>query len=174
MGCASGGPTPAAAVPAADPNATPEWYDNPPLYDDALSGVGLSSAQMDNLRTQQAEAAARTSIAYTLRTVATAMITDYAREAGAGAQAASLKFIESIARQITAADLRGAAIVQRKTINGTTYALATYSKADAAKAAADIIENEASLYAEFKAMNAVDAMNAALREANLVPEPVTK
>jgi hypothetical protein len=138
----------------------PDFVANPPLSDEFIFGVG--SAKLNNTSTsmQAADARARTDIATKLNTEVQAMIIDYSRTAGTeNSQTAALLFYESISRQLTEARLTGVEVVQRERTNdGTYWTLSRISKKDAAQVAADVIESEASKYAEFKAMEALRMM----------------
>ena len=149
-----------------DPNI-PDFVANPPVSDLYIYGVG--SAQFSNNSSQAmaaADARARVDLAAKLRTEVQAMIIDYSRIAGTeNNQTANLTFYESISRQLTDATLRGVEVEQRdRSKDGTYWSLVRISKADAAQVAADIIESEASQYAEFKAMEALKMMEAQLNK----------
>jgi hypothetical protein len=170
MGCASSSPT-----VGTDPSDLPDFVLNPPSQEDAIFGMGSAKLSSDNQSMSIAEARARQSLAFQLNANVQAMITDYSREAGTQNNTASLEFVESVGRQVTQAQLNGVVPVKREKLkDGTWWVLVSYSKADAAKAAAGIIENEASRYAEFKAMDALQRMDDQLSKINTTPEPVTK
>jgi hypothetical protein len=147
---------------AKDPTI-PSIVANPPTAEDAIFGVGGAKMGNANLSLQAADARARADLSTKLSTYVEAMIVDYARSAGTDNNQASLTFYESISRQLTNATLTGVEVVQREqTSDGTYWTLVRMSKADAARQAADAItdvyENEASRYAEFKAMDALKMM----------------
>ncbi|MDR1301585.1 MAG: hypothetical protein LBK43_03835 [Treponema sp.] len=153
----------------------PDFVMNPPLQEDAIFGIGSAKLSSDNQSLTMADARARQSLAFQLNANVQAMITDYARSAGTENSQASLEFSESIGRQLTQTTLSGAIAVKReKAKDGTLWVLMSYSKADAAKAAAGIIETEASKYAEFKAMEALKMMDQQLDRINTKPEAVTR
>jgi hypothetical protein len=138
-------------------------------------GIGSAKQSSDNLSMTMAEARARQNIAQQLSTLAKGMITDYARDAGTTNNQASLNLAESVSQQLTQATLNGVTPRQRwKAPDGTWWYLVEYKKADAARAATGIIDNEAARYAEFKALNSLEAMEKKLAEANGKPEPVTE
>ncbi|MDR0630217.1 MAG: LPP20 family lipoprotein [Treponema sp.] len=153
----------------------PDFVMNPPLQEDAIFGIGSAKLATVNQSLTMAEARARQSLAFQLNANVQAMITDYARSAGTTNSQASLEFSESIGRQLTQTTLSGAIPVRREqTKDGTFWVLISYSKADAARAAADIIENEASRYAEFKAMEALKLMDQQLERIDTKPEVVSQ
>jgi len=142
-----------------DPNI-PSFVANPPVDANYIFGVGSARLASTQQSLQTADARSRTDIAFKLDVEVQAMITDYQRTSGTVTnQAAGLEFVESVSRQLTAANLRGVEVVSREqTADGAYWALARISKSDAAKAAAEVLETEASRYAEFKAMDALRMM----------------
>jgi hypothetical protein len=155
FGCSSG-------PKSRDPNV-PDWVLNPPTQEDVIYGIGTAKLSNVNQSMTIAEARARTSLAFQLNTAVQAMITDYNRSAGTENSQASLNFAESVSRQLTQTKLTGAVPDKREqTKDGIWWVRVKYGKADAAKAASDIIENEASRYAEFKATEALKLLDANL------------
>jgi hypothetical protein len=168
VGCGS---TPAAAPSSERAANLPSIVFYPPSAEDAVFGVGMSNSTNQASALEHAKARARTDLSMKLNAQVKAMITDYTREAGTENNTVSLNFYESISQQLTNSTLAGVEDVKTEsTADGYIWTLVRMSKADAAKAAAakvqDVIENEASQYAEFKAMNALEAMNAQLDKAN--------
>jgi hypothetical protein len=155
-----------------DPNV-PEWLnDFPP--EDALWGIGSAKQSTDNMSMQIAEARARQNIANQLNVEVQGMITDYARDAGTIDNQTSLALVETVSRQVTNANLSGATPITRwRAPNGAWWYRVQLKKADAARAAADIIDSEAARYSEFKAMEALKLMDAQLAKKNDKPVPLT-
>jgi hypothetical protein len=152
----------------------PEWLDKYPP-EEVIWGIGSAKQSSDNLSMSMAESRARQNIAFQVSTQVQAMITDYARDAGATNNQASLNLAETVGRQLTQAQLNGVNIVERwKAPDGAWWYLLEYKKADAARAAADIIDSEAARYAEFKALEALKLMDAQLSKTNVKPVPVTE
>ena len=150
---------------AEDPNI-PSFVSNPPTDDKFIFGVGSAKMTSTSLALQAADARARTDISNKLNTEVQAMIIDYSRTAGTETnQTTALTFYESISRQLTEAKLRNVEVVKREqTADGSYWTLARISKEDAAQVAADVIESEASRYAEFKAMEALKMMDQQLNK----------
>jgi hypothetical protein len=171
-----GSAPPPAAAPESD---IPDWYLNPPDAENAVFGTGSAKMTNKNLAMQAAEARARTSIAFTLKANVQAMITDYAKEAGNVNESSSLSFVESISQQLTDAKLTGAKLYKRGIgKDGTVYVAVMLDNNVAAQIAADqansVLESEASQYAEFKAMNALERMQQQLANSDINPTPVTQ
>jgi hypothetical protein len=156
-----------------DPNI-PAWINDLPP-EDVLWGIGSAKQSTDNMSMTLADARARQDIARQLSVLAEGMVTDYGRDAGSVNNQASLQLAETVSRQVASAKLTGASAVKRwRAPDNTWWYLVQLNKADAAREAADVIESEASLYAEFKAMNALQLMDAKLKETKSVPVPVTE
>jgi hypothetical protein len=174
-GCGS---APASSQAVSDPNMPP-WI-NEQVPEDMLWGIGVSSNTSISLRRTMADADARADIARQLQTMAQGMVTNYQREAGGVDNTAALGFQESITRQLAQATLTGAVKDQEWNApdNKTLWMRVKMSKADAAKSVAaevnKVVENEASRYAEFKAMDALKMMDAELDKYSSKPEPVIK
>ncbi|MDR1957318.1 MAG: hypothetical protein LBQ30_10765 [Treponema sp.] len=153
----------------------PDFVRNPPVQEDMLFGIGSATDAFVNQALIIAEARARQSLAFQLNAHVQAMITDYTRTAGTEHTAASLEFAETVGRHLTQTTLQGAVPVRRqKTPDKTFWVLVAYSKADAAKFAAKIIAEEASQYAEFKAMDALSLLDRQLQRINTKPEVVNQ
>ena len=145
----------------------PKFVASPPTDSKYIFGVGNAKFSNNSSQAMQAaDARARTDLANKLSTEVQAMIIDYSRIAGTeNNSTANLTFYESISRQLTNATLRGVEVVERdRTKDGTYWTLVRISKEDAAQVAAEVIESEASRYAEFKAMEALKMMEAQLNK----------
>ncbi|MDR0449979.1 MAG: LPP20 family lipoprotein [Treponema sp.] len=159
FGCKS---QPASTAPG--PVTLPPWI-NDTAPEDVLWGIGSARQSSSQMSMTTAETRARADIARQLNTVVEGMITDYTRDANMGtANQATIGLQESINRQLSQAQLTGARRDQLWTApDGTFWARVVYSKADAAKFAADsiknVVDNEEARYAEFKAMEAAKMMD---------------
>jgi hypothetical protein len=159
--------------PQASNPKLPSFVLNPPDQEDVIYGIGTAKMNTRDMSLSMAEARARQSLAFQLNSNIQAMITDYAREAGNVNKSVSLQFAEQVGRQITNTKLQGTSPVKREqTSDGSFWVLVGVRKADAVKATANIIENEASRYAEFKAMDALDRMETQLDKLNTKPQVV--
>jgi hypothetical protein len=149
----------------------PDFVLKPPSTEDAIYGVGSSTNSNTQRALEQAKTRARTDVSLKLNAQVKAMITDYTRSAGTDENTVNINFYESISQQLTNSTLTGVEdVATESTPDGVLWVLVRMSKADAAKAAADkvkeVYESEASQYAEFKALNAIEAMNAQLNKAD--------
>jgi hypothetical protein len=149
----------------------PSFVLNPPSTEDAIYGVGSSNNSSTQRALEMAKTRARTDLSLKLNAQVKAMITDYTRSAGTDENTVNINFYESISQQLTNSTLAGVEdVASESTDDGVLWVLVRMSKMDAAKAAADkvkeVYESEASQYAEFKALNAIEAMNAQLNKAS--------
>ncbi|MDR1073329.1 MAG: LPP20 family lipoprotein [Treponema sp.] len=143
----------------------PSFVLNPPTAEGVVYGVGASTTQEQSLALRQAKERAKVDLANKLSSQVKSMVTDYTRQAGTGQDLTDLRFYESISQSLTNATLRGLQDGPAEfTEDGTLWIYVKISKAEAAQVAASVFESEASQYAEFKAMNALAAMNAQLEK----------
>jgi len=154
MACGS---KPAAAGSASD---IPPWLnDFPP--EDAIWGIGSAKQSSPQMSMTTAEARARVAIARQLQTKVQAMFTDYNLDAGNVRNQANSSLQEDVSRQITNMDVTGARPIQRwQGKDGTWWFLVEMKKSDAKKQVASILQNEEATYAQFKAQQALQIMDA--------------
>ena len=142
-------------------NDIPDFYLNPPTAEDAVYGVG--DAKMSTLSTSRTMALsrARDDVARQVEVTVKNAITDYAQEAGAGKNAQTINFSETVSRQVVEVTLRG---VKTKEVHagkdGTIYAMVEYSMSTFMEDAEGVFErNEEAAFAEFKAKQALEFLN---------------
>jgi hypothetical protein len=149
----------------AQPNAqsnSPDWVnDFPP--EDVLWGIGTAKQSSPSMSMTTAEARARVAIARQLNTKVQAMFTDYNLDAGPVGNQVSTSLQEDVSRQVTNMDVSRARPIKRwEGPDGTWWFLLELSKADAKNAVASILGNQEALYAEFKANQALQMLDAQL------------
>lgn len=163
IGCGSQ-PDPAPTAEQAPPGL-PSFYLNPPQADDAIYGVG--SAKMSTLDTSRrmAVSRAREDIAFQMNAAIQAAIIDYAQEAGVDGESQVISFVETISRQVTETTLQGARTdTVEQGPDGTIYALVSYPLNGFSEAAGQAFQrNEDAAFAEFKADQALQALDNQLR-----------
>ena len=140
----------------------PDWYLNPPVAEDSFYGVG--SAKMSKLDTSRkmAISRAREDVAFQMEAKIKAAITDYAQEAGVDGENQVISFVETVSKQITDTTLQGVKTEQVGVgSDGTVYAMVSYPMNEFKDVAASEFErNESSAYAEFKAQQALEQLEA--------------
>ena len=156
MSCASKAP---AAGAASD---VPPWLNDMPP-EDVIWGIGSAKQSSPSMSMTTAEARARVAIARQLQTKVQAMFTDYNLDAGNAKNQANSSLQEDVSRQMTNMDVSGARPIQRwQGKDGTWWFLVEMKKSDAKKQVASIIGNEEAAYAQFKAQQALQMMDAQL------------
>jgi hypothetical protein len=142
------------------PTNTPEWLnDFPP--EDALWGIGVAKQSSAHMSMTTAEARARVAVARQLNTKVQAMFTDYNLDAGNVNNQANSSLQEDVSRQITDMDISGAQPIKKwEAKDGTWWFLVEYKKSNARSAVASILGNEEAAFAQFKAQQALQLMDA--------------
>ncbi|MBI9098591.1 MAG: LPP20 family lipoprotein [Spirochaetaceae bacterium] len=172
--CASA-PPPAAPAPepvAEEPPARrdlPQFFLNPPVYEDQIVGLGMAKMSSDSVSRQTAVARARTDIAFQMNTRVEAMLTDYFQEGGSGDDTQSITFVESISKQITNIDLKNAKTVEvYAAVDGNWFAMVTYPVRELVTEVENLFErNESAAFAEFKSDEALRRLDASLEDKPL-------
>jgi len=154
--------TAAAPSPAAAAVPTPPWLnDFPP--DDVIWGIGTAKQSSMTMSMTTAEARARVAIARQLNTKVEAMFTDYNLDAGNVRNQANSSLQEDVSRQVTNMDVTGAKPIQRwQAPDGTWWYLVEMKKSDAKNQMASILGNQEAAFAQFKAKQALDMLDAQL------------
>ena len=169
--CASA-PAPTAApepTQTAKGSNLPDFFLNPPIYEDQIVGLGMAKMSSDSISRQTAIMRARTDIAYQMNTRVEAMLTDYFQEAGSGDDVQVITFVESISKQITNIDLKTAVTKQQAENDGMWYAMVVYPVRALADEVGGLFErNENAAFAEFKADEALKRLDASLEDKPLV------
>ena len=166
--CASAPATPEPTQTAKGSNL-PEFFLNPPIYEDQIVGLGMAKMSSDSISRQTAIMRARTDIAYQMNTRVEAMLTDYFQEAGSGDDIQVITFVESISKQITNIDLKTAVTKQQAENDGMWYAMVVYPVRALADEVGGLFErNENAAFAEFKADEALRRLDASLEDKPLV------
>ncbi|MDR2607401.1 MAG: LPP20 family lipoprotein [Treponema sp.] len=146
----------------------PSWYLKPPKSEDAIYGRGVAKMADLNMSQRMAENRATVAIALTLNANVQSMITDFTQSAGNAGSEQTLNFQQSVSRTTTDAKLSGLEVEDVHVgKDGSYYVLMSMSKADAARQAAAILDNEVAKYSEFKAMEALKMMDAQLKKDNV-------
>ncbi len=158
-------PAPAPSNGAEDKDSgLPDFVLNPPMATDAIYGVGYAKQSTMPMSIKVAETNARADIANQIETTIQAAVTSYAQESGVDDNTQTIKFAETITRQITDTTLSGAIVKSRVPMkDGGVWVLMVYSK-DALKqsfeeTAKKFERNEDAAFAEFKADQALQKLD---------------
>ena len=147
----------------------PEWFLNPPVSEDVIYGLGMAKMSSDSLSRDTAIARARKDVALQVSTRVQSMMTDYAQEAGAEGNTQVITFVESITKQVADVELQGAVTEKvYAAVDGNWFAMVSYPKSTLTEEVADIFtRNEDAAFAEFKADQALERLEASLEDEPL-------
>jgi hypothetical protein len=147
------------------PTATPEWLNDLPP-EDVLWGIGTAKQSSAAMSMTTAEMRGRVAIARQLNTKVQAMFTDYNLDAGAVSNQASTSLQEDVSRSITNMDVSGAQPIKKwQAKDGTWWFLLEMKKSDARNQAASILGNQEAAFAQFKAQQALQMLDAQLAKS---------
>ena len=144
---------------------TPPWFDDFPP-EDVLWGIGTAKLSDRSQAMAFAENQGRVAIARQLDAKVQAMLTDYFLSAGNANNPASTQLKENVSRTITNMNVSGAKPIKKwEGPDGTMWYLLEMKKADAKSSVASILGNEEAAYAQFKAQQALDMLDAQLSKS---------
>lgn len=141
----------------------PEWYLNPPKFEDRFVGVGQAQKQSVSIAKNIATKRAMAEISSQIESKITQIIKDFMSQSGIGEGAEVLEFTEIVTKTTSQNVLKGIVVDRTDVMNGTVFVMVTYDASTAAQAAMkttrDAAKRETALYNEFNAQNAFDAMD---------------
>ncbi len=144
----------------------PEWYLNPPKFEDKFVGVGDALRPQFNLSKQVATERARVEVARAVETTVNSALNDHMQASGMGSNASATEFTESVSKSLVNTTLKGCVIEKTEIFKDRVFVMVTYDANKAreeAKAVARLeAKKEEALYNEFKARQAFDALDRAM------------
>ncbi|MBI9102941.1 MAG: LPP20 family lipoprotein [Spirochaetales bacterium] len=152
----------------------PDFVLNPPTADDAFYGVGYGNQSTLQLSKTISMTNARADIARQIETSIQAAVVSYAQESGVDGDTQTISFAESITREITDTTLSGATPERfEQDSDGGVWVLLSYPKQNLMAAAEEsFVRNENAAFGEFKAQQALAALDAQLENNPPTSEPV--
>jgi len=140
----------------------PDFFLNPPTPEDQFVGLGMAKLSDDNLSRTTALARARADIAAQVAVSVQTMLTDYAQESGADGETQTLTFVERVSKEVADIELQGAVTKEQYPANdGTWYIMVYFPKAAMIDDVGEVFaRNEDAAFAEFKAQQALERLNA--------------
>ncbi len=160
IGCAGSKPKP---VTNKD---LPEWYLNPPKFEDKFVGVGDALRPQFSLSKQVATERARVEVARAVETTVNSSLNDHMQASGMGMEAGATEFTESVSKSLVSTTLKGCTIEKTEIFKDRVFVMVTYdakkAREEAKVAARDLAKKEESLYNEFKARQAFDSLDQAI------------
>ena len=145
----------------------PDFFLNPPTVEDQYVGLGMAKLADDNLSRTTAQARGRADIAAQISVAVESMLTDYAQESGADGNTQTLNFVERISKEVADIELNGAVTQEQyPAADGTWYVLVYFPKAALIDEVSQVFNrNEDAAFADFKAQQALDRLNAELENS---------
>jgi len=140
----------------------PDFFLNPPTPEHQFVGLGMAKLQDENLSRTTALARARADIATQVSVSVETMLTDYAQESGADNNVQTLSFVEQISKEVASIELKESVTKSNYPAkDGTWFVMVYYPKAALLDQVGDIFaRNEDAAFAEFKAQQALERLNA--------------
>lgn len=153
----------------------PQFFLMPPTAEDAFYGVGVAKMSSLDMSRTMSISRARDDIARQVSLQVKNAITDYAQEAGADSTQ-SIKFVETVSRQIAETKLQGAKPKEMYAAkDGTIYALVEYRLDNFKTDAEEVFKrNEEAAFSEFKAAQALEKLNFELNSNPTKSSPVSE
>ena len=144
----------------------PEWYLNPPKYDDKFVGVGDALRPQFSLSKQVATERARVEVARAVETTVNSSLNDHMQASGMGMEAGATEFTESVSKSLVSTTLKGCTIEKTEIFKDRVFVMVTYdakkAREEAKVSARELAKKEESLYNEFKARQAFDSLDQAI------------
>ncbi len=141
-----------AGTKVASESDVPDWYLNPPKYEDRFVGVGDALRPQMSLSKTVATTRAKAEISRALETKMSTMIKSYLQASGMGADASALEYTEDVTKSVSSTTLKGRVFVM------VTYD-ATEARMQAKEATRNAAKKKEALYNEFKAKQGFDALD---------------
>ncbi|MCG8451942.1 MAG: LPP20 family lipoprotein [Spirochaetales bacterium] len=140
----------------------PQFFLSPPTPEDQFVGLGMAKLEDDNLSRTTALARARADIAAQVAVSVETMLTDYAQESGTDGNTQTLTFVERVSKEVADIELQGAVTKEQYPANdGTWYVMVFFPKAAMIEEVSNVFSrNEDAAFAEFKAQQALERLNA--------------
>jgi len=140
----------------------PAFFLTPPSLEEYFVGLGMAKLADDNLSRTTALARARADIAAQVSVSVETMLTDYAQESGADTDVQTITFIERISKEVADIELQGAITKEQYPAkDGTWYVMVHFPKDALIEEVGNVfIRNEEAAFAEFKAQQALERLNA--------------
>ena len=148
---------------SASKSDVPDWYLNPPKYEDRFVGVGDALRPQLSLSKTVATARAKAEVSRALETKMNTMVKSYLQASGLGADASALEFTEDVTKSVSSTTLKGCIIDKTEIKKGRVFVMVTYDATEARMQAKEATRNAAkkqeALYNEFKASQGFDALD---------------
>lgn len=162
LGCASKSKENKISEGPAKSTDYPDFFLNPPSPEEHFVGLGMAKLEDENLSRATALARARADIATQVSVSVETMLTDYAQESGADGNVQTLSFVEQISKEVASIDLKESVTKSNYPAkDGTWFVMVYYPKTALLEKVGNVFaRSEDSAFAEFKAQQALERLNA--------------
>ena len=150
------------------PSDLPDWYINTPEEDDMyIYAVGTGESRKMNLAIDKAKQAGKVELSERISANVTSQVKNFSQEAGMDENTQVIEFYQSTSKSVTDNTLNGVSVLKRypyQKSGGTwiAYVQMGLKKDAVSTAVVNVIQNEEALYAEFKASQAFQELEAAV------------
>ncbi len=161
-------PEPARAVNPVAPSDLPDWYINTPEEDDTfIYSVGMGESRKMNIAIDKAKQSAKVELSERIRATVQSKVKNFSQEAGMNENTQIVEFYQSTSQTVTNNTMNGVSVLKRYPYQKPGGSWMAYVQMGLRKDAVDtqvvnIIQNEEALYAEFKASQAFQELEAAV------------
>tara|TARA_B100000809_G_C14916558_1_gene451843 strand:+ start:217 stop:753 length:537 start_codon:yes stop_codon:yes gene_type:complete len=149
----------------------PDWYLNPPKYENKFVGVGDALKPQLSLAKSVATTRARAEVSKAMKETVSSIVNSYLQASGMGADASAVEFTEDVTKSVSSNTLSGCVIDRTEIIDGRVFVMVTYDVNEARIQTKNAMRNSAkkdeALYNEFKARQGFDALD---KEIDLMGE----
>jgi hypothetical protein len=152
------------------PADLPEWFINSPEEDDTyIYAVGTGESRKMDLAIDKAKQAAKVEISERISANVQSQVKSFTQEAGMTEDTQIMEFYQSTSKTVTNNTLNGITVLKRYPYQKSGGTWLAYVQIGLRKDAVNtevvnLIKNEEALYAEFKASQAFEALEAAVGE----------
>lgn len=161
---------PATAKNPKGPNDLPEWYINTPEEDDTyIYAVGTGESRKMDLAIDKAKQAGKVELSERISANVQSQVKSFTQEAGMSEDTQIMEFYQSTSKTVTNNTLNGITVLKRYPYQKSGGSWLAYVQLGLRKDAVNnevvnVIKNEEAMYAEFKASQAFQALEAAVGE----------
>ncbi len=153
------------------PTDLPDWYINTPEEDDTfIYAVGMGESRKMDVAINKAKQAGKVELSERISANVQSQVKNFTQEAGMSENTQIVEFYQSTSKTVTDNTLNGVSVLKRypyKKSGGTwiAYVQMGLRKDAVATQVVNVIKNEEALYAEFKASQAFQELEAAVGNA---------
>ncbi len=151
------------------PSDMPEWFTNTPEEDDTfIYATGSGDSRKMNIAIDKAKQSASVTISERISAHVSSQVKQFTQEAGMTENTQITEFYQSTSKTVTNNTMSGLTVLKKypyrkKDDTWTAYVLVGLKKGEVNKSMVNLIQNEEALYAEFKASQAFEELEASIK-----------